>query len=350
MSSENPNVSPVIDLQKLSAFTISNMISNQTQADINVAGVDDRTLLGFGSVIAGDVTVNGTGSLTSSTSSTAITGTSTQFLTQVKAGNILKRQSDGSTIGTVASVNSNTSITLSANASITISTAASYNIMSAPTLAFDNSGEFGVISTNIDTADNLLANGVIGKYITISNAHSNVNGTYVITNIINQTNTDTFAGNSELDKINVVVSPKFAGSASIDMITDSDFTIVMKDKYVDDFAPVGSTNPANYITRTLSLANSAEALKILFDACIVSRTSVNVYYRTWSGDTDLRYLPWQDTGWVNTDINPEAVFSERTIDLSGLTEFTNVSLKIVMRSTDPSKVPQLKNLRMIAHS
>jgi hypothetical protein len=326
------------------------MISNQTQADINVAGVDDRTLLGFGSVIAGDVTVNGTGSLTSSTSSTSITGTSTQFLTQVKAGNILKRQSDGSTIGTVASVNSNTSITLSANASITISTAASYNIMSAPTLAFDNSGEFGVISTNIDTADNLLANGVIGKYITISNAHSNVNGTYVITNIINQTNTDTFAGNSELDKINVVVSPKFAGSASIDMITDSDFTIVMKDKYVDDFAPVGSTNPANYITRTLSLANSAEALKILFDACIVSRTSVNVYYRTWSGDTDLRYLPWQDTGWVNTDINPEAVFSERTIDLSGLTEFTNVSLKIVMRSTDPSKVPQLKNLRMIAHS
>jgi hypothetical protein len=197
MSSENPNVSPVIDLQKLSAYAIANMISNENQTDINVAGVDDRTLLGFGSIVAGDVTVTGTGSLTSSTSSTAITGTSTQFLTQVKAGNILKRQSDGATIGTVATVNSNTSITLSGNASITISTAASYNIMSAPTLSFTNSGSFGVISTNIDTADNLLANGVIGKYITISNAHSNVDGTYVITDIINQTNTDTFAGNSE---------------------------------------------------------------------------------------------------------------------------------------------------------
>jgi hypothetical protein len=165
-----------------------------------------------------------------------------------------------------------------------------------------------------------------------------------------ETNTDTFAGNSELDKINVVVSPAFTGSASIDMITDSDFTIVMKDKYVEDFAPIGSTNLANYITRTLSLANSAESLKIIFDACIVSRTSVKVYYRAWSGDTDLRYLPWQDTGWVNTDVNPEGVFSERNIDLSGLTEFTNVTLKIVMRSTDSSKVPQIKNLRMIAHS
>jgi hypothetical protein len=268
----------------------------------------------------------------------------------VKAGNILKRVSDGATIGTVATVNSNTSITLTGNASITISSAASYNIMSAPTLSFTNSGSFGVISTNIDTADNLLANGVIGKYITISNAHANVNGTYVIKDIINQTNTDTFAGNSELDKINVIVSPAFTGSASIDMITDSDFTIVMKDKYVEDFAPIGSTNLANYITRTLSLTTAADSLKIIFDACIVARTSVNVYYRIWSGDTDLRYLPWQDTGWGNTDINTEENFSERTIDLSGLTEFTNVSLKIVMRSTEPSKVPQIKNLRMIAHS
>lgn len=350
ISSENPNVSPVIDLQKITAYAIANMISNDNQTNINVTGIDDRTLLGFGSIVDGDVTVTGTGSLTSSTSSTAITGTSTQFLTQVKAGNILKRVSDGATIGTVATVNSNTSITLTGNASITISSAASYNIMSAPTLSFTNSGSFGVISTNIDTADNLLANGVIGKYITISNAHANVNGTYVIKDIINQTNTDTFAGNSELDKINVIVSPTFTGSASIDMITDSDFTIVMKDKYVEDFAPIGSTNLANYITRTLSLTTAADSLKIIFDACIVARTSVNVYYRVWSGDTDLRYLPWQDTGWGNTDINTEENFSERTIDLSGLTEFTNVSLKIVMRSTEPSKVPQIKNLRMIAHS
>jgi hypothetical protein len=350
MISTNPNVSPVIDLQKLTTYVISNMIDNKTQSNTNVSVIDDRSLLQYSNIVDGDVTATGTGSLTSSTASTAITGTSTLFLTQVAAGNILKRVSDGATIGTVSTVNSNTSITLTGNAAITIASPVSYNISSPATLSFTNSGDTGIISTNIDTADNLLSNAVIGKYITISNAHSNVNGTYVIKNVINQTDSSTFSGNSELDKINVIVSPAFPGSASIDMITDNDFSIVMKDKYVEDFAPIGSTNAANYITRPLSLANAAEALKIIFDACILAKTTVKVYYRIWGGDADLRYLRWIDTGWENSQFNQEDIFTERNIDLSNLTQFTNVSLKIVMRSTDPSQVPKIKNLRMIAHS
>lgn len=350
IKSDNPNVSPVIDLQKITAYIISNMIDNKTQSNTNVSLIDDRTLLRYANIVDGDVTSTGTGALTSSTASTAITGAGTLFLTQVAAGNILKRVSDGATIGTVATVNNNTSITLTGNAAITISTAASFNISSPATLSFANSGGLGVISTNIDTADNLLANAVIGKYITISNADSNVNGTYVIKNVINQTDSTTFAGNSELDKINVFVTPTFAGSANVNMITDPDFVITMKDKYVEDFAPIGSTNSANYITRPLSLTNAADALKIIFDACIVSKTTVSVYYRVWGGDVDLRYLPWIDTGWQNSQFNQEQIFTERSINLSGLTEFTNVSLKIVMRSTDPAKVPKIKNLRLIAHS
>jgi hypothetical protein len=349
LSSENPNVSPVIDLQKISAYAISNMIGDYSRT-LNVTGVDDRTLLTAGDITSGDVTSSGTGSLTSSTSSTAVTGTSTQFLTQVKAGDTLKRLSDGATIGIVDTVNSNTSITLNANASITISSAASFNIVSPSTLSFTNSNGLGVISTNIDTADNLLANATIGKYITISNAHSNVNGVYVVRNVTSITDSNTFAGNAELDKINVEVSPPFSGNATIDMITDNDFSIVMHDKYVEDFAPVGTTNQANYITRTLALATAADSLKIIFDASIVSRTNVDVYYRTWNDNVDLRTLPWTDTGFVNTDVNTEGNYSERTIDLENLLPFTNISLKIVMRSTDPSKVPLIKNLRMIAHS
>lgn len=349
LSSVNPNVSPVIDLQKISAYAISNLIGNYSQS-LNVDVIDDRTLLAAGDITSGDVTSSGTGSITSSTSSTAVTGTSTLFLTQVKTGDTLKRLSDGATVGVVSAVNSNTSITLAANASITISTAAAYNIVSPSTLTFANSGGLGVISTNIDTADNLLANATIGKYITISNAHSNVNGTYVIRDITNVTDTNTFAGNEELDKINVFLSPEFAGSATLDMITDADFSIVMHDKYVDDFAPIGISNQANYITRTLSLANAADSLKVIFDASIVSRTDVKVYYRTWNDNIDLRTLPWTDSGFVNTDINAEGNYSERTIDLESLLPFTNVSLKIVMRSTDSSRVPLIKNLRMIAHS
>lgn len=349
ISSSNPNVSPVIDLQKISAYTIANLIDNYSSS-LNVPALDDRLLLSAGDITSGDVISSGTGTLASSTSSTTVTGTSTVFLSQVKSGNILRRLSDGVTIGTVSAVNSNTSITLNANAAITISTPAQFNIVSAATLSFTNSGDYGVISTNIDTADNLLSNATIGKYITISNAHSNVNGAYVVTNITTETDSNTFAGNAELDKINVFVSPPFQNSASIDMISDNDFSIVMHDKYIEDFAPVASSNLANYITRTLSLATSAEALKIIFDASIVSRSTVDVYYRTWNDDVDLRTLPWVNSGFVNTDINSERTFSERTIDLENLVPFTNVTLKIVMRSTDPTRVPLIKNLRMIANS
>ena len=349
MASVNANVSPVIDMQKISAYAITNQIANYSSATINVDEIDNRTLLGFGNISSGDVTTNGAGTITATTGSATVTGTSTSFLTQVKAGNILKRLSDGAIIGTVQTVTNNTSVTLTANATNAI-TSGAYTISSSPTLSFNNVNGQGVISTNIDTADNLLANAFIGKYIVISNANASVDGTYLVKDIQVQTDSTTFAGNSELDKINVFVEPPFVGSATIDMITDTDFTIVMKDKYVEDFAPIGTTNPANYITRTLSLTNQANSIKIIFDGSIVSKTDVSIYYRTWEGEVDLKKLPWKNTGFVNSDTETEGVYTERTVDVENILPFSNVSIKIVMRSTDPSRVPMVKNLRLIAYS
>jgi hypothetical protein len=74
---------------------------------------------GFLTHIDGDdtaITVNakrGTGTITSTTGSTAVNGTSTKFSSQVAAGD--KLYSEGVLIGTVQTVNSDTSITLTAN-------------------------------------------------------------------------------------------------------------------------------------------------------------------------------------------------------------------------------------------
>jgi hypothetical protein len=347
----NPNVSPVIDLQKISAYVVANLIDDHNAEALNVDDIDFRTLLSAGDINSADVILAGVGLLTSSNASTAITGSaSSAFLTQVKPGNTLTRRSDGAVIGTVLTVNSDTSITLTANAAITISAAAQYNIIAAPTLSFSNANGFGIISTNIDTADNLLANATIGKMISISNAHSNVNGRYFVRRIETIADNNTFAGNAELDRINIYVSPAFAGAASIDMITDPDFAIRQLDKYVEDFAPVGSSNAANYITRTLTLAAPAEALKIMFDASIIKRTSLTFYYRTWDATIDVNTLPWTSANFVLDQYNTAGVFTERTIDIENITPFRNVQFKIVMRSSDPTLVPAVKNLRMIAHS
>ena len=115
-------------------------------------------------------------------------------------------------------------------------------------------------------------------------------------------------------------------------ITDNpDFDISVYDKFVDDIAPIGATNAANYITRTLTLSEAAEAFKIIFDGNIVNNTSIKVFYRTWVGDTDLNKLPWADTGYASDSYDQEGKYKEREIDLTNLTPFNNVQIKIVFK-------------------
>ena len=64
-------------------------------------------------------TLIGSGSITSSTSSATITGTSSFFSSEISVGDIIKTSS-GVEIGTVASIASNTSLTLESNALVTV--------------------------------------------------------------------------------------------------------------------------------------------------------------------------------------------------------------------------------------
>jgi len=351
MTSENTNVSPVIDLQKISAYATTNMINDVTQSDINVAEIDSRILLQGGDISETDRVTAGQGTISSSTSSTTLTGSGTAFTTQVRAGDVI-RELDDTVIGTVQTVNSNTSITLTGNAANNLS-AQSYEIVGASTdldFANDSATGYGIISTNLDAADNLLDNATIGKYITIADAHANVNGTYVVRDVVTTADNSVYAGNTNLSKVNVYVEPAFAGSATVNMVSDNDYTITQLDRFVEDFAPLGATNAANYVTRTLTLATAADSLKIIFDANIVTATDLKVYYRTWDGEQDLDLLPYTDTGFNVQNLDTEGNFRERTIDLEDLPLFTNVNIKIVMKSTNGAAVPKIKNLRMIAHS
>ena len=354
ISSQNPNVSPAIDLQQISAYAVSNQINNVTTS-INIPEIDSRKLLGAGDLVSADYSTVGAGTLYVANGSTSVTGVSSTFTTQAVVGNVLKTAA-GVTIGTIQTITDNTHIVLASNytgTTITSGAPSAYGIYSSPNLVFENvtynGGTTGVIRTNIDTADNLLASAGIGKTIVISNCHANVDGTYVVKDVQVVEDKTTYAGNSELDTTKVYVDRVFAGSVTLDMITDLDFAINVYDKFVADTAPYGVTNAANYITRTLSLTQAAEAFKIIFDANIVNNTSIKVYYRTWSGNVDLRKLPYRDTNFVSTNNDPEGSFVERTIDVAP-GSYSNISIKIVMKSSNPAYVPKVKNLRVIALS
>lgn len=359
MYSSNQNISPVIDIQQLSAYAISNLIDSTSASSINVPEIDKRVLIAGTNLAASDYTSTGAGTISITSGTAAITGTNTSFTTTVVAGNVIK--SGATTIGTVQTVNSNTSITLTGNYSGTTVTNGAYTISSSPSLVFENIGGVGVIRTNIDRVDNNLASAGIGKSLIISNVATGINSVidvdtslpipYIIKNITTVDDTSTYAGNSELDKTYIYLDRAFsAGTTTLDMTTDNDFEVAVYDKYVDDLAPVGVHNLANYVTRTLSLTGAAEAFRIIFDGNIVNNTQVKVYYRTWTGNVDLRTLPYTDTGFVSTNLDPEGKFFERTIDVNGIKEFYNIQVKIVMKSTNTTAIPKIKNFRLIALS
>jgi hypothetical protein len=302
-----------------------------------------------------------TGVGTISSSGSAITGVGTTFTTQVVAGNKLYRTSDNALVGTVSTVNSNTSITLTGSASNAI-TSGAYWIKSDPNMYFENityrGASVGQIRTNIDTADNLLSSAQIGKTLIISNVNGNVDGTYVIKDMQVVFDKDTYAGNAELDNTKIILDRAFTAGYTMDMVTDTDFSIAIYDKFVDDWAPYGCHNAANYITRVLTLDQAADNIKIMFDGNIVNNTNVLVYYKTWTGDINPDKLPWIDTGFVADTNNPEGKFVERTIDVGSLNTtnpttlapFNNIQIKIVMKSSNPVYVPKFKNLRVLALS
>ena len=356
LKSDNPNVSPVIDMQKLSTYVISNHINDVQQDDVNIPEIDTRTIIAYGDITNADIRANGTSTITTATNSTAVTGSSTVFTTQVVAGNKLYT-TGGTLIGTVSSVTNNTAIVLTGNAAVALTNQA-FVVQSNPTLRFENSVGYspasglGIISSVIDSADNLLDNIAVGKYIKINNIDAGITGNYLVNRVETTTDSTTFAGNVEADITKIYVTPPFniSGALSVDMTTDTDFSIVQLDKFVDDFAPVGATNMANYITRKLSLQTPADSIKVMFDACILSRTDIKVYYRGWDGDIDLKKVNWVDTGFVNDSYQVDRTFAERTIDVEGIKSFSNLSIKIVLKSSDPAQVPTVKNLRVIAYS
>ena len=358
LSSSNENLSPVIDLQKLSAYSITNLIDDQSFDDVNVAAIDERVMIS--TISQADAQADGSGSITITNNDAEVTGTG--FNDQINEGDKIYLDAGDTLVGTVESVTDDNNLELTAAYSGSTDTIADgdWYIVGAARIEFYNNAANtqGIIETSVDAADNILANCTIGNHIKVTDAQAEVNGDdYTIQNILVDTETSINVGNADGDRVRLFVTPSFAidglnsANVTVDMINDSDFEIVQYDKFVEDFAPVGSHNAANYMTRTLEVKEAADSIKILFDASIVKDTKVKVLYRTWYDDINLDTLPYIDTGYDSTTAyDSEGVFSEREINIEDIDPFLKLAIKVVLKSTNPAKVPQIKNLRLIAHS
>ena len=149
---------------------------------------------------------------------------------------------------------------------------------------------------------------------------------------------------------------------------------------VADTEATNTSTVAKYITRKLELNKASSAIDLYMNISRPAGSDVEVYYKTTNdefdnGTEDGENIDWNDIGWTLIDNNPaaspkstieppvipvtgeftgddeEGVFNEihyNVLDSNGELSFTAFAIKIVMKSTDSSSVPAIKNLRVFA--
>ena len=124
--------------------------------------------------------------------------------------------------------------------------------------------------------------------------------------------------------------------------------------YVAETDKKEGSHLSKHITKPVALLNDAVGLKVLFNANRPSVADFDLYYKAISDDQILDNIVWTiaaKAASVPADENRD-VFREYTYLIGGdngsLLPFTTFQLKIVMRSTNSSKVPVIKDLRAIA--
>ena len=124
--------------------------------------------------------------------------------------------------------------------------------------------------------------------------------------------------------------------------------------FVDETNSTGGTHAAKHITNPIELANAAVGLKVILAANRPADADFRVYHRTGTSDEVL-----SDKSFVEAtkevDLQPDedgVTFRDYEYLIGGqggdLTPFTQFQIKIVMNSTNSSKVPVFRDLRTIA--
>ena len=128
--------------------------------------------------------------------------------------------------------------------------------------------------------------------------------------------------------------------------------------------PTGDDNAAIYLTRKVSLENSATALRVLFAANRHTSAEIEMYYKILRSDDasefdDLSYVPFNNTGQPDVatkssttkDNFQDYSFSAGVTDDGlgvPLDDFISFQIKIVMKGTNTAQPPRIKDLRAIA--
>ena len=137
-----------------------------------------------------------------------------------------------------------------------------------------------------------------------------------------------------------------------DSAATTDFNVPIS--FVNETHATNGSSAAKHITKAVSLAEPAVGLKVLFAANRPSAASFKVYYKAGTSDDNLDDLAYVEVAESTSNPADENATTFRQYEylaggqVGNLNAFTKFQVKIVMQSTNSSKVPTIKDLRTIA--
>lgn len=184
----------------------------------------------------------------------------------------------------------------------------------------------------------LLQSIPVGRYIALTGASNGANNT--LFRVIGTGASGVFLQNAATGSTTTVAQG--SGVTTI--------TVTQRITMVDEIAAIGSSALSKYVSRRINLENSSTYLRVRLAALIPTGAAVEVYYRTsLSGSTtDLTKVPYTLLVPDATIPNSFTAFTDVNYTLTNMTPFDGISLKIVLKSTNSSMVPRVKDLRVIA--
>lgn len=221
---------------------------------------------------------------------------------------------------------------------------------SATTISFDAATR--KISTTVDGG---FYDVTPGRYVTISGSSSNNN----------YTSTAVLVTSIDPDGKAFTVSANLVTTSVADGIT-----IRQIDDFNEEATFINGTGESKYITNVINLANPASMIKMMIEACVPSAADFDVYYKVgsagsnFSAQTWTKYIAPNQYGTTSSYTNlvksdKRKTFTDVEIDICtydsinnpvDLNPFTAFQVKIVMRSSNAARIPQFRNLRLIAHA
>ena len=134
--------------------------------------------------------------------------------------------------------------------------------------------------------------------------------------------------------------------------------------YVAETNPIGCSNLARYVSRVAPLNTAAESLKIYLSVNCPASAYVDVYYQllpVGASDTNIRDAAWNlvlpdsaiqitndPTNYAEVSYTVNETELQTLYSTSGVVQYTAFSVKIVLRSSNSSTPPTVRNFRAIA--